>query len=231
MPTQFVRFAGCNLKCPGWPCDTPHAIDPKLYRKEQKLVPVRDATDHDIRNTNGLIGKIIDMRAETGASNVCLTGGEPMLQPIKELTDLAMSLVDNWHFTVEMFSNGTIHYPEPLLDVINFVVDWKLSDSGEDPLDTVRIKNIDNLYGCIHPDNHVIKFTCKTMKDLNEAFQLAQNYDLEQAPGLPSIFVGRVWDSPLTNAEIVDFVLQNKLNWKLNVQLHNMIWDPQERGR
>jgi len=37
-PVQFMRFAGCNLRCPSWPCDTQHAIDAARYRHEWETV-------------------------------------------------------------------------------------------------------------------------------------------------------------------------------------------------
>src|SRR3954453_605533 len=72
--TQFVRFAGCNLKCPGWPCDTPFSIDPAQYRNEMQLVTART-----------LARSVFAEFTATGAENICLTGGEPTLQPQGEL--------------------------------------------------------------------------------------------------------------------------------------------------
>src|SRR3954453_9454433 len=79
LPTQFVRFAGCNFKCPGWPCDSSHAIDPKLYRPLQKNVTPAD---------------IIATAFLQPANNICLTGGEPMMQPQVDLLELAGTFID-----------------------------------------------------------------------------------------------------------------------------------------
>src|SRR5215831_15791577 len=158
-PTQFVRFAGCNLKCPGWPCDTEHAINPKIFMKEQKLVPVRDAPMGTVPAFahNGLIGSIVMEATKTGAHNVCLTGGEPMLQPRKEMHDLVRSLVDNWDYTLEMFSNGTIKYPKGLMSSCAIRMDWKLPGSG----DTIEGDRLTNYYAMSEWAHHTVKFTIK----------------------------------------------------------------------
>src|SRR6266487_93263 len=146
MPTQFVRFAGCNLRCPGWPCDTPFAIFPDQYRKEQQLISpdqLRDA--------------IYEEATVTGATNICLTGGEPMLQKFEDLNSIVIQIAElGW--PLEMFSNGTLLYPAIILELCSIRMDWKLPGSGEDPNDETRIANYYNMgtYG-----HHTIKFTIK----------------------------------------------------------------------
>ena len=99
-PTTFVRFAGCNLKCPAWPCDTQHAIDPKLFRDKQTFW----------KDTPSLIDEILSFKCE----NVCLTGGEVFLQPQVELTHLVMHLKGEGAF-VECFTHGTLVIKDQLL--------------------------------------------------------------------------------------------------------------------
>lgn len=83
-PMVFVRFSGCNLKCP-W-CDTNHQKGKKLTSKEiikaiQKLVP-----------TPGML------------LPVCLTGGEPMLQVDRELE---LNLI-GVGYILHLETNGTL---------------------------------------------------------------------------------------------------------------------------
>jgi 7-carboxy-7-deazaguanine synthase len=221
--TQFVRFAGCNLKCPAWPCDTPHAIDPKLFRKEQQLVTVED------------LAKGIDgMYKHTAASNICLTGGEPFLQNKDEVAGLCAKLFDEYEFDVEVFTNGTIAWPRELLDYVSFVCDWKLNGSGENPYDEVRIKNINEMYSCNAPELHAVKFTVKDESDLMQAVSIVKTYNLYdsiQGVEQPRIYVGVVWGQQYTTAKLVEDMLKLRLDWRLNIQVHQYIWDPQERGR
>lgn len=81
----FVRFSGCNLKCPF--CDT-------------------DFSDYVEMNVNDLILEIVT----TGADNckfIVLTGGEPTLQADSYLID---RLHDHGYY-VAMETNGTNQYP------------------------------------------------------------------------------------------------------------------------
>src|ERR1700704_2587022 len=72
-PTTFVRFAGCNMRCPGWPCDTPYAIDPAIWRYESMKA-----------STMWVAEQILDLKPR----HVCFTGGEPFMQPWEELQEL-----------------------------------------------------------------------------------------------------------------------------------------------
>ena len=44
------------------------------------------------------------------------------------------------------------------------------------------------------------------------------------------VYYGVAWGK-LEPAELVKWVLDFQLPWKLNIQAHNYVWDPQERGR
>lgn len=209
--TVFLRFGGCNLRCPGWPCDTQHAIDP-AYRKEwERYKP------YDLAST---VNKIAH---KAGAESVTFTGGEPFLQSNQELHTLSMDLL-KLEYNLECFSNGTILYPAWAPSAMDFIMDWKLPGSGEDPANTFRLENLSLL------DNprHAIKFVCKDLADIDYAHALWATY-LHRHHA--QVYYGKVWNGNVTDAQLVDYVMANQLPWKLNVQLHNYIWDPQERGR
>jgi 7-carboxy-7-deazaguanine synthase len=210
VPTQFVRFAGCNLRCALWPCDTPYAIDPKLFTKEQKEV-----------TAEVLSAQISSMRQETGANNVCLTGGEPMLQKLTPLVHLVERVRGNG-FRVEMFSNGTIRYPYEIESNVAIVMDWKLPGSGEVHNLPDRAGNYRRLITSMRGD-HSVKFTVASMTDLEIARGINHDYHIR----LP-VYVGPVWGK-MEPRDIVDFVRENKLPWRLNLQTHKYIWNPEAR--
>lgn len=217
----FVRFAGCNLRCEGWPCDTPHAIFPDKYRKEWHTVSVVE-----------LVNEVIKVARMSGAKIITLTGGEPFLQNHDHLAQFVSVLLGSGYM-FEAFTNGTIEYPDWVFPAVGLIVDWKLFGSGEDPKDKVRIKNIEKIQkasmrlGTYKTDS--VKFVAKDLNDLHLAHALWKLYLRDE--GFPFTFVGRVWDSELTDAEIVQFVMDHKLPWRLNMQMHNYIWPAHERAR
>jgi 7-carboxy-7-deazaguanine synthase len=210
--TQFVRFAGCNMRCPGWPCDTQHAIQPSIFLHQSEKLGVADLT-----------WRIEEEGAATGAKNICLTGGEPFLQD----NDLLKELVDNLlrrGYTVECFSNGSFIYPDWALGRVTFVMDWKLEGSGE--ASTKYSERLDNARMMFATDN--IKFVVMDDRDLHSAravWQALINIDGVRA----QFWVGPAWDR-IEIPVIIDFVKKHKLPWRLNVQVHKYIWPADERG-
>jgi len=97
----FVRFAGCNLRCP-W-CDAKHS-----------LVIGDGAMVH--------ISSILDKVQRLGHKGVILTGGEPLFQSIEGLVCL---LRDRGH-VVQIETDGTYY---SLVKADCWVIDYKLPSS------------------------------------------------------------------------------------------------------
>jgi 7-carboxy-7-deazaguanine synthase len=207
VPTVFVRFGGCNLRCAGWPCDTPYAVYPDEYRHEWQHSTVDE-----------LVARI-----PAWTPNVCLTGGEPFLQNHKLLQDLTFVLNQRGQ-TVEAFTNGTILYPDWVFTrMITLVMDWKLPGSGEDPNNDNRIKNLSQL-----KRSDSVKFVVKDRGDFEWAMTLYYEY-LEGKINIPQTFAGVVWGA-LEDKQLVEWIIGHRLPWRLNVQVHNHIWDRSQRG-
>ena len=214
--TQFVRFAGCNLRCPLWPCDSQFAIDPKLYRDEQRQV-----------YPNVLAQEIIQMSKETGAQNICLTGGEPFLQNGESLEELVRVLArhSTSRFSIEAFTNGTYEIPEWAFELgIHPVMDWKLPGSGEKTFLASRSRNVRqmqrNSMGCV-------KFTVKDVEDFSVAVQvyetMIKDFDVP-------VYVGAVWSDTWGPKDVLRLMKLHKVSdWRLNVQVHNFIYGAQTR--
>lgn len=211
-PTQFVRFAGCNLKCPGWPCDTPHAIDPKQYRGEWSLM------------TPGEVYESIHAYPRA----VTFTGGEPFIQPEDELEELYVAL-DQAGYTIEIFTNGTRPFPLwSRVPEVHIIMDWKLNDSGEDSYNDTRWGNASNLR-----NKDAIKFVCASHRDFVQALKI---YDTlgsvldEDDP--PQFYMGAAWGK-VKEADLAEWMMNAELPsfWKMNVQVHNYIWPRDERRR
>jgi 7-carboxy-7-deazaguanine synthase len=103
LPTVFVRFSGCNLRCE-W-CDTKYAYD--------------EGEEMDI-------GRIVEEIRESGIRRVCLTGGEPTLQ--EEIMDLIKAL-NGYDISIE--TNGSKDIT-PLLEFTDIMIslDIKCPSSG-----------------------------------------------------------------------------------------------------
>jgi 7-carboxy-7-deazaguanine synthase len=204
--TQFVRFAGCNLRCPGWPCDTPQAIFPDQYRGQ-----------YDELDAEGLRMNIRQLVRQTGASNICLTGGEPFIQPVKELDELLDQLQG---LRIEVFTNGTRVIPPMWLAMVQINMDWKLDGSGEgQKAPDIRMQNARDLKG-----TDMIKFVIKDMQDLEQADAATQ---LLKTMGVKADLWAGVAFGHMKESQLVEQIIQRALPWKFNCQVHKYIWSPE----
>jgi 7-carboxy-7-deazaguanine synthase len=206
MPITFVRFAGCNMRCPGWPCDTQHAIQPSQYAgKFEKLSPQ----------------EVLE-RIPEYPNAICITGGEPFLQSdMHEFVWAAAQSRD-----IDIFTNGSFDYEDFLFEyhAIRLIMDWKLQGSGE--ANTAREKRIINAAKLRRKDS--IKFVVKDLEDLTEAHGVWMH--LRDLGVIAEFWVGAAWGH-IKDADIVEFVLHHGLPWRLNVQQHKYVWDPEEMLR
>lgn len=211
-PTQFVRFAGCNLRCPGWPCDTQHAIDPAKYRHEWENI-----------EPNELYSRIRHGHPEIG--RVTLTGGEPFLQPAGELATLVSAYMGP-HYDIEVFTNGTLPFPEWVeRPNVSVIMDWKLPGSGEDGYLDTRVRNLSML-----TTEDAVKFVCVDKDDFDTACAIVCNEYPELFKYVHNnIYVGAAWGK-VTEAEVAKWLIESGNDFKLNVQQHNYIWPRDQRG-
>jgi 7-carboxy-7-deazaguanine synthase len=211
--TQFIRFSGCNMRCPGWPCDTQFAIQPSLWKDDPKVQP------------DDIIERALQIRTSTGAARVCLTGGEPFMQQKDLLHKLFMDLISH-DFKIDVFSNGSYIYPSWAFDRhVTFVMDWKLPGSGEGQTKLEeRMINARQLR-----TTDCIKFVVKDRSDLEVADIISTDWMEGEGQVQAKIFVGRVWGQ-ITDQEIIEYLQEHELPWLLNVQVHKYIWHPDVRG-
>jgi 7-carboxy-7-deazaguanine synthase len=222
--TQFMRTAGCNMRCPGWPCDTEHAINPHLFLSDGTTVK---------RTADSIFEQLITEANDRGAGNICLTGGEPLLQPTDDLDELRRALRDH-ECTVEMFTNGSFLIPTWWIDpndgahLEHVMMDWKLEGSGE--ANTNVAQRTMNAQALRETDG--IKFVVKDGRDVEEALRVARRL---RTDGVVAVFwLGAAWDR--VNTRWLCDVMINSIGfrdtgpWKLNVQVHKYIWPADERG-
>lgn len=209
--SQFVRFAGCNLRCPLWPCDSQFAIDPKLFEHNYISVTPQELADRIRRE-----------RDRAGAHNIVFTGGEPFLQKKADLLQTMIEL-DHEGFTFEAFTNGTLPFDEDMLNLgLQPVMDWKLPGSGEGAYSPTRVVNVGLMIGY---SQGVVKFTIADRNDYETAIKIWQDYIGDKLP----VYAGPVW-SKLEAKQLVEWIKQNRLPWTLNVQIHNYVYGAHTRG-
>lgn len=211
-PTQFVRFAGCNMRCDGWPCDTPFAIYPDQWQSQYKKVWSSD-----------LLTDVFSVGDLTGAWNICLTGGEPFIQNHDTLGKFVAEC-EEAGMTLEVFTNGSIQLPDWVFESnMRVMMDWKLTGSGEGLTGLPeRWVNASRLRMC-----DGIKFVIAEEADLHEAVQLTEQ--IVKTDTGAQIWAGTAW-AHIPEWSLVEFILANQLPWRLNVQVHKMIWESTERG-
>ena len=162
--------------------------------------------------------EICTYAARTGIKNVTLTGGEPLLQEhMKEL----LRLLADAGLRAEIETNGAVPL-QPFCSGAHpvFTMDCKLPGSGCE--DAMICKN----FACLGPDD-TVKFVVSSRADLMRAEEIVRTYSLTKRC--------HVYVSPVFGAvdlqEIVAYMLERKLNdWRLQIQIHKVIWDPAARG-
>ena len=196
----FNRFAGCNLNC-GY-CDTAWANDRKVA--------------FDPMTAEEVYAYI----KETQVTNVTLTGGEPLLQ--QDMGELLELLSQDPELYVEIETNGSVLLSKfsGLENPPSFTMDYKLPSSGMERM--MALENFDFL-----TEKDTVKFVSGSMADLEKARELINKYKLTEKT---SIFISPVFGD-IELESIVDFMKDNQMNGvNMQVQLHKIIWDPNERG-
>lgn len=196
----FIRFTGCNLRCDY--CDTKWA---------QELSATRAHLSAE---------QLYGMVKESGAQNVTVTGGEPMIQKnIGELLDL---LCRDPELYVEVETNGSVDLRPYLEQSLrpSFTMDYKLSASGME--DHMFLPNLPLL-----TMQDTVKFVCGSQSDLERAWEITREYDLTRHT---HVYLSPVFGS-IQPADMVEFMKAHHMTGvTLQIQLHKVIWDPNKQG-
>jgi 7-carboxy-7-deazaguanine synthase len=196
----FIRFAGCNLNC-GY-CDTAWANDRKVA--------------FDPMTAEEVYAYIKD----TQVTNVTLTGGEPLLQ--QDMGALLELLSQDPELYVEIETNGSVLLSKfsGLENPPSFTMDYKLPSSGMERM--MALGNFNQL-----TEKDTVKFVSGSLQDLEKARELIDRYRLTEKT---AVFISPIFGE-IELETIVDFMKDNQMNGvNMQVQLHKIIWDPNERG-
>lgn len=200
-PVIFIRTYGCNLRCHY--CDTMYAVEGGEYTL---MTPA----------------EILYKCAQLGVKRIVLTGGEPLIQPdAPELIDLLC----NNGYEVEVETNGAVDLQvfhskltTKRIDLLSYTMDYKSMTSGM--TEKMLPQNLEFL-----GTKDVIKFVVGSTEDLQQMHSIVQNNDIHA-----QVFVSPIFGD-IEPKDIVEYILQNNLhNVRVQLQMHKLIWDVNQRG-
>lgn len=182
-------------------CDTRYACDEDVYSE----------MDFD-----DILAELENLVPIHDCNLVTLTGGEPLLE-----FSSAMALVDNLcnvGYEVNVETNGSVNLNRGAFlkpDGMFYTMDLKCPSSGM--MNRQQIENLAEL-----DQNDVLKLVVSDENDILWARDV-----LSENPTMAEVFISPVWgrmDMPL----MAKYAKEN--GWRCQVQLHKIIWSPDERG-
>ena len=165
---------------------------------------------------------VVDQVKGYGCSLVEITGGEPLAQPAA--FELITRLCEDG-FEVLIETSGAIDIT-PVDSRASVILDVKCPGSEMD--DRMRWDNLHH----IRPKDQV-KFIISDRRDYDWAVDVVKRYRLvEKCPVLfsPVFGTGEHNDRCSLLRPLAEWLLQDRLPVRLQVQLHKFIWDPDTRG-
>lgn len=190
--TVFIRTSGCHLRCTY--CDTTYAYH-----------------DGQMMELDDVIAKVESYHAKY----VCVTGGEPLLQP--SIYPLMRTLCDRGlHVSLETSGDKDCSQVD---DRVKKVIDVKTPDSGEpDAFCRNNLNFIDSVTE--------FKFVICSEKD----FYWAENFARENGLFHKSTVLYSPSFNQVEEKWLAQKILSENSSARLQLQLHKYIWSPSTRG-
>ena len=159
------------------------------------------------------VDDILNKIKEFGYKRVCLTGAEPLLQ--KDIQVLIDKLSD---YEVSIETNGSIDLKDVVIgENHRFVMDIKLKSSG--CYEKMNFNNFEYLN-----KNDEIKFVISNRTDYEMAKKVINKYYK-----MGNILMSPVFET-IEYKSLVEWILEDKLNVRFQLQIHKIIWDKNKRG-
>jgi 7-carboxy-7-deazaguanine synthase len=162
------------------------------------------------------VNEIVDVVAKFNCPLVELTGGEPLLQ--KNVLPLMTILCDRGH-TVLLETSGA-HDISMVDPRVHRIMDLKTPGSGE--VDRNLWSNMDHL-----TDRDEVKFVMGSREDYEWSRDKVERFSLTNRcrAVLFSPIFGRI-----EPRQIVDWILEDRLDVRFQLQMHKFIWPPTQRS-
>ena len=224
LPCIFIRLTTCDLRCSY--CDTAYAF---TEGKKMSLAEIRMEVKRLAKPFLSPQPPTLNPRLPL----IELTGGEPLLQ--KNSLPLMKQLCDDG-FMVLLETSGA-HDIAPVDPRVRRILDLKCPSSGE--VARNRWENLPHL----KPTDE-IKFVIGTIEDYDWARQQIAGHRLDvvcpllfswvhplapeqQNKSLKRVPLGL---TPVSRRELVEKIIADALPVRFQVQMHKIIWPPEQRG-
>jgi 7-carboxy-7-deazaguanine synthase len=200
IPFVFVRLTGCNLRCTY--CDSAYSF--------------KGGTRMDF-------APILAQIRKTGAKHVLLTGGEPLLQR-GTLPFLGLLRKEGYQVSIETHGEVSIESVAPHARII---MDIKTPGSG-----MCRGGYVKNL-PFLKPEDE-IKFVITCRSDYEWAKEIVKSGKLPTreilfSPAMPALGSPGTIEG-VSARSLAEWILQDQLPVRFQIQLHKYLWGPDTKG-
>jgi 7-carboxy-7-deazaguanine synthase len=189
LPNIFIRTQGCNLRCSY--CDTKYA-----YENGREIT----------------INKIMKEISKYPCKNVCITGGEPLLQPE---TEKLIESLSKKKYNILIETNGSIPI-DSIKNKKNLMISMDIKCPSSKMSENNNFNNIKKL-----KIKDQIKFVIQNKKDYEYAKKTMMKYKPKSL-----IFFQPVWG--FNPRVLANWIIKDGLNVKLGLQIHKIIWGDKE---
>jgi 7-carboxy-7-deazaguanine synthase len=224
LPCIFVRLTACNLRCSY--CDTAYAFtEGKKKTLEEVRVEIQKLAEPFSNSQLSTLNSQLPL--------IELTGGEPLLQ--KNALPLMKQLCDDG-FIVLLETSGA-HDISQVDPRVRRIMDFKCPSSGE--VERNRLENIPHL-----KSTDEIKFVIGTVEDYIWAKEQITKHKMDAicpllfswvqplAPEQQDKSLKRVpaGQTPISRLQLVENIIADALPVRFQLQMHKVIWAPEQRG-
>jgi len=241
LPCIFVRLTACNLRCSY--CDTAYSFTEGQKRPLDEVRAEVNALAQKFKSQSVGAERSLQSKIENRKSKIHLmlpqlplvefTGGEPLLQ--KNALPLMCALCDDG-FTVLLETSGA-HDISGVDPRVHRIMDLKCPSSGE--VERNRWENLEHLRG-----TDEIKFVIGTVEYYEWTKAKIAGHSLESIcplliswvhPLLPeqqdkSLKRVPAGQTPILRRELAERVIADALPVRFQIQMHKVLWPPEQRG-
>lgn len=197
-PAVFIRLTGCNLRCV-W-CDSEYTFKGGAWWTLKEIMTY-----------------VRSISREKSVDHVCITGGEPLLQPA---VLLLMQDLLNAHYEVILETSGSLTLSLVPKGVVK-IVDFKPPASGESR------KNLWENTAYLVSFQDEVKFVLASRADYEWACAMVEVHMLDV---LGTVLLFSPVHDVLAPKDLAKWILEDNRNVVLQLQQHKYIWGSETRG-